>query len=98
MSPRPDPRRSFRLTVPDHLREGELAHYPVHVLNLSPVGACVIHQALLHDGVIGFLDLPLPSGRSGAPDASRGPGSSAPSRPWGVTSGPTTRAGSSSPG
>jgi hypothetical protein len=29
----------------------------VHVLNLSPLGARISHQALLHDGVVCYLDL-----------------------------------------
>lgn len=58
MSNRPDPRRVARLTVPRPLREGEFAHHRVHVLNLSPLGARISHQALLHDGVVCYLDLP----------------------------------------
>jgi hypothetical protein len=58
MSTRRDPRRVARLTVPLPLREGEVAHHPVHILNLSPLGACIRHQALLHDGVVCYLDLP----------------------------------------
>jgi hypothetical protein len=58
MATRPDPRRVARLTIPAPLREGDLAHQPVHVLNLSPRGARIRHQALVHDGVVCYLDLP----------------------------------------
>jgi len=58
MSTRPDPRRAARLTVPQQHRNGELARHCVHVLNLSPLGARISHQALLHDGVVCYLDLP----------------------------------------
>ena len=57
MSDRPDPRRVARLTIPQPLREGELARHRVHVLNLSPLGARISHQALLHEGVVCYLDL-----------------------------------------
>src|SRR5512146_3115262 len=57
MPGRPDPRRVARLTVPQPLREGELAHHRVHVLNLSALGARISHQALLHEGVVCYLDL-----------------------------------------
>jgi len=58
MVTRPDPRRVARLTIPPHLRNGELAHHRVHVLNLSPLGARISHPELLHDGVVCYLDLP----------------------------------------
>lgn len=58
MATRPDPRRVARLTIPARLREGELSHHPVHVLDISPLGACIRHHTLLHDGVICYLDLP----------------------------------------
>ncbi len=58
MATRPDPRRVARLTIPAPLREGEYAHHPVHVLDLSPLGACIRHHTLLHDGVVCYLDLP----------------------------------------
>jgi len=58
MVARPDPRRVARLTVPPQLHEGEFAHHRVHVLNLSPLGARISHQALLHAGVVCYLDLP----------------------------------------
>ena len=58
MSNRPDPRRIARVTFPPPLQEGAFAHHPVYVLNLSPLGACIRHQALLHDGVVCYLDLP----------------------------------------
>ncbi len=57
MPDRPDPRRVARLTIPRPLREGELARHRVHVLNLSPLGARISHQALLHEGVVCYLDL-----------------------------------------
>jgi hypothetical protein len=57
MATRPDPRRVARLTVPPKLRNGELAHHRVYVLNLSPLGARIGHQGLLHDGVVCYLDL-----------------------------------------
>lgn len=57
MSNRPDPRRVARLTIPQPLREGELARHRVHVLNLSPLGARISHQALLHEGSVCYLDL-----------------------------------------
>ncbi len=58
MSNRPDPRRVARLTVPPQLREGELAHHRVLVLNLSPLGARIAHGDLLHSEVVCYLDLP----------------------------------------
>ena len=58
MGTRPDPRRVARLTIPQHLGNGELGHHRVHVLNLSPLGARISHQELLHDGVVCYLDLP----------------------------------------
>lgn len=58
MATRPDPRRVARLTIPAPLREGEFAHHPVQVLDLSPLGACIRHHRLLHDGVVCYLDLP----------------------------------------
>jgi hypothetical protein len=57
MATRPDPRRAARLTVPPQLRNGELAHHCVCVLNLSSLGTRIGHQDLLHDGVICYLDL-----------------------------------------
>ena len=51
-------RRVARLTVPPQLREGELAHHSVHVLNLSPLGARIAHTELLHGEVVCYLDLP----------------------------------------
>ena len=57
MATRPDPRRVARLTIPPPLREGELAHHSVHVLDLSLHGAGLRHQALVHDGVVCYLDL-----------------------------------------
>ena len=62
MATRPDPRRAARLTVPQQLCAGELAHHPVHVLDLSPLGARIRHQELLHDGVVCYLDLPTALG------------------------------------
>jgi hypothetical protein len=58
MLTRPDPRRVARLTIPPQFRNGELGHHRVHVLNLSPLGARISHQELLHDGVVCYLDLP----------------------------------------
>jgi hypothetical protein len=58
MSTKPDPRRAARLSVPKQFCEGELARHRVHVVDLSPLGARIRHQALLHDGVICYLDLP----------------------------------------
>ena len=58
MGTRPDPRRVARLTIPKPLRNGELAHHRVHILDLSPLGARIAHQELLHDGVVCYLDLP----------------------------------------
>jgi hypothetical protein len=57
MTTRPDPRRAARLTIPASLRDGDLAHHPVHILDLSRLGARIRHQALLHDGVVCYLDL-----------------------------------------
>lgn len=57
MATRPDPRRVARLTIPPPLREGELAHRSVHVLDLSRLGARIRHQALVHEGVVCYLDL-----------------------------------------
>lgn len=58
MGARPDSRRVVRLTVPPPLREGELAHHRVHILNLSPLGARIAHGDLLHGEVVCYLDLP----------------------------------------
>jgi hypothetical protein len=58
MGTRPDPRRVARLAIPLHLRNGELGHHRVHVLDLSSLGARISHQELLHDGVVCYLDLP----------------------------------------
>lgn len=58
MRTRPDPRRVARLTVPASLREGEFAHHRVHILNLSPLGARIAHEALLRGEVVCYLDLP----------------------------------------
>ena len=58
MLTRPDPRRVARLMIPQHLRNGELAHHRVHVLNLSPLGARIAHGDLLHGEVVCYLDLP----------------------------------------
>ena len=57
MANRPDPRRVARLTIPPPLREGDLAHHSVRVLNLSLHGARVRHQSLVHEGVVCYLDL-----------------------------------------
>ena len=57
MSTRRDLRRVARLTVPQPLCEGAFAHHRVYVLNLSPLGARISHEALLHDGVVCYLDL-----------------------------------------
>lgn len=57
MSDRLDLRRVARLTVPQQLREGEVGHHRVHILDLSLLGARIRHQALLHDGVVCYLDL-----------------------------------------
>ncbi len=57
MSKRPDPRRVARLTVPQPLREGKLAHHRVQLLDLSTLGARIGHQVLLRDGVVCYLDL-----------------------------------------
>jgi hypothetical protein len=62
MSPRPDPRRAARLTVPLPLGQGTLAHHHVHLLDLSPLGARLRHRDLLHAGVVCYLDLPLALG------------------------------------
>jgi hypothetical protein len=58
MSSRPDQRRVARLTVPQQLRDGELAHHRVQVLNLSPLGARIAHGELMHGEVVCYLDLP----------------------------------------
>ncbi len=57
MATRPDRRRVARLTVPAPLRDADLAHHPVHVLDLSRHGARVQHQTLLHHDVVYYLDL-----------------------------------------
>jgi hypothetical protein len=58
MGTRPDPRRVVRLTIPQPLRNGELAHHRARILDPSPLGARIAHQQLLHDGVVCYLDLP----------------------------------------
>jgi len=40
------------------LREGEFAHHRVQILNLSPLGARIAHEDLLHGEVVCYLDLP----------------------------------------
>lgn len=57
MATRPDPRRVARLTIPNPLRDGELARHRVHVLDLSPLGTRIRHQALVHEGLVCYLDL-----------------------------------------
>jgi len=57
MATRPDPRRVARLTIPPPLREGDLAHHSVHVLDLSLHGARLRHQSLVHEGIVCYLDL-----------------------------------------
>ena len=63
MFDRPDPRRVARLTVPRHLRGGELELHLAHVLDLSPLGARITHLAPLHEGVVCYVDLPPALGR-----------------------------------
>ncbi len=62
MSAKPDARRVARLPVPPHLGVAEIAHHPVQVLNLSPLGACLAHGELLHDGVVCYVDILPPLG------------------------------------
>ncbi len=62
MSPKPDARRIARLPVPSYLGEAEIAHHRVQVINLSPLGACLAHEELLHDGVVCYVDLLPPLG------------------------------------
>jgi hypothetical protein len=57
MATRPDSRRVARLTIPPALREGELAHHSVNVLDLSLHGARIRHQSLVHEGVVCYVDL-----------------------------------------
>jgi hypothetical protein len=90
-------RRVARLTVALPLREGELAHHRVHLLNLSPLGARIAHGDLLHGEVVCYLDLPPAIGALRLTGGSCGPGSAVPSASWRVTGGPPTRAASSSP-
>jgi PilZ domain len=59
----PDRRRVARLTVPRHLRGGELELHLVHVLDLSPLGARITHLEPLHEGVVCYVDLPPALGR-----------------------------------
>jgi len=58
-----DRRRAARLTVPRHLRGGELELHLVHVLDLSPLGARITHLEPLHEGVVCDVDLPPALGR-----------------------------------
>lgn len=62
MPNRTDPRRVARLTVPPGFRDGGLTHHGVHILDLSPLGARIGHEVLLHDGVVCYLDLSPPLG------------------------------------
>jgi len=59
----PDRRRVARLTVPRHLRGGELELQLVHVLDLSPLGARVTHREPMHAGAVCYVDLPPTLGR-----------------------------------
>ncbi len=59
----PDRRRVARLTVPRHLRGGELELHLVHVLDLSPLGARIAHLEPMRVGVVGYVDLPPSLGR-----------------------------------
>ena len=63
MATGPDRRRVARLTVPRHLRGGELELHLVHVLDLSPLGARLTHREPLHEGVLCTVDLPPALGR-----------------------------------
>lgn len=63
MSNPADRRRVGRLTVPRRLRGGELELHLVHVLDLSALGARIAHREPLHEGGIGYLDLPPALGR-----------------------------------
>jgi hypothetical protein len=56
--PERDRGRVMRVDVPRHLRNGALAPHFVHLLNLSLLGARVMHLELWHEGVVCFVDLP----------------------------------------
>ena len=58
MATRPDPRRVARLTIPAGLRDGDLAHYPVHILDLSLLGVRVAHPEPWRKGVVCAVELP----------------------------------------
>jgi PilZ domain len=58
MASRPDPRRVARLTIPARLRDGDLAHYPLHILDLSPLGVRIAHPELWSKGVVCAVELP----------------------------------------
>jgi len=58
MATRPDPRRAARLTIPARLRDGDLAHYPVHILDLSPLGVRIAHPEPWTKGVVCAVELP----------------------------------------
>jgi hypothetical protein len=62
MCARPDPRRAARLSVPPECSRGELAHHRIHILNLSPLGARLAHEDLLHGELVCYLDLSLALG------------------------------------
>jgi len=59
----PERRRVARLTVPRHLRGGELELHLVHVLDLSPLGARIAHVEPMRVEVVRYVDLPPSLGR-----------------------------------
>ena len=58
-----DRRRAARLFVPRALGAVELELRQVHLLDLSPAGARIEHEQLLHEGLVCFVDLPRALGR-----------------------------------
>ncbi len=58
-----DRRRVARLTVPRHLRGGELELHLVEILDLSALGARIEHAEPMREGVVCYVDLPPALGR-----------------------------------
>ena len=51
-------RRVMRVDVPCHVPGGALEPHFVHLLNLSPLGACIAHLEPWQEGVACVVDLP----------------------------------------
>jgi len=54
----PERRRVMRVDVPCYVPGGALEPHFVHLLNLSPLGACIAHLEPWHEGVACSVHLP----------------------------------------